>query len=215
MKIFSLHILFNIFLIANSFGQSITEIFKVLPLEYTPELTLTGKDSLIIFGEYFFPDADSIETMKCDLVIDAKEDIQINYSFTTGQSGFIVVELKKFVKQNGEVIVVVSRYSGTRRVYEQDFLKAFNLINNKLYESKMIQLPSHVELKDFIKPNTPDSLIEKIKNNISMGYNLNSENGEGVEYTAYLQDDSFDEWLSTTSIIFTWNGNSFRKNNNR
>lgn len=195
-----------------SFGQAIQEIFKSLPLEYTPELTSEAKDSLIQNGTYTFPGGDSREIMKADYLAE-KDYIKLWYYFTTGQSGFIVIELRKFQKTDDSPVVVYSKFGGARRAFDQHSLLTFDYTKGSLILNENLGLPETIATREFLKDNIPNSLkTEKITLNTS--YNLAPEELNSVEYQIDLQTDQYDEWIITDSFLFTWNGKRFEKRKN-
>lgn len=192
-----------------SFGQTIQEIFKSLPLNYTSELTTGAKDSLIEQGTYTIPDGDSDETMKVDYSAE-KNYIRLYYYYTTGQRGFIVIELRRFQKTDGSCVVVYSKFGGAERAYDQDSLLTFDYENGTLKQNENLGLPENLETRAFLKDNLPDSLKgEKIT--LSTSYNLKPKETNCIEYEVDPQSDRFNEWIKTERILFTWNGKRFEK----
>lgn len=205
----TLTILLILCLTVVSYGQTIQEIFKTLPLDYTPELSTEAKDSLIQNGIHTIPGGDSIETMKADYSAEM-DFIRLEYYFTTGQSGFIVIELRKFQKIDGSTVVVYSKYGGARRAFDQHSLLTFNYAVKSLKLSENIGLPKTIETSDFLKDNLPDSLnSEKIT--LSTSYNLNPEEVNSIQYEINPQTDQFDKWIKTERFLYKWNGERFEK----
>lgn len=208
MRRLTLVILLILSLKGLSFGQTIYEIFKSLPLEYTPELTTEAKDSLMEIGTYTIPGGDSLETMKADYSTE-NGYIRLEYYFTTGQSGFIVIELRKFQKTDGSAIVVYSKFGGAMRAFDQHSLLTFEYKDETLKQNKNLGLPETIETKEFLKDNLPD-ILNKEKITLSTSYDLNSENN-CIEYEINPQTNQFDEWIKTDSYSFIWNGERFEK----
>ncbi|GET31522.1 hypothetical protein PbJCM13498_03850 [Prolixibacter bellariivorans] len=192
-----------------SFGQTIQEIFKALPLSYTGELTTEAKDSLIEQGTYTIPGGDSDETMKVDYSAE-KDYIRLDYYYTTGQSGFIVIELRRFQKADGSFVVVYSKYGGAERAYDQDSLLTFDYENGTLKQNENLGLPENLKTRAFLKDNLPDSLKEE-NITLSTSYNLKPKETNGVEYEVDPQSDQFTKWIKTERILFVWNGKRFEK----
>ena len=207
MRRITLVILLTFSLIELSWGQTIQEIFKSLPLEYTVDLTNEAKDSLIKNGTYTIPGGDSIETMKVDLSAQ-KDYIRLEYYFTSGQDGFIVIELRKFQKSDGSIIVVYSKFGGARNAFDQHSLLTFDYNNGTFKLDEHLGLPETIETKAFLKDNLPDSL-KMIT--LSTSYNLYPDEANCVEYELNPQTDQFDEWIKTNKIAFMWNGERFKK----
>jgi len=167
-------LLLTVCLSYGALGQTIQEIFKALPLSYTLELSNETKNLLMEEGNCTMPNGDSLETMSVDYLTE-KDYIKLQYYFTTGQSGFIVIELKKFQKIDGAPIVVYSKFGGTPSAYEQHSLVTFDYKNGTLLANKNLGLPETLETAAFLKDNLPDSLKEE-KISISTNYNLNPKN---------------------------------------
>lgn len=211
MKVQTLVILFSLSLASSALGQTIQEIFKTLPLEYAPSLTIEAKDSLIEKGTYTFPDGDSIETMKASYL--AQEDyLRLTFYFTTGQNGFSVIELRKFQRLNDSLVVVYSKYGGGRWAYDQHSLFTFDYHNGTLLKNTTLGLPETIETKGFLKENIPDSLkADELTLNTS--YDLNPEDCKCVRYQVNPTLERYDPWIETKTISFIWNGERFIKNN--
>lgn len=202
-------LLLTVCLSHGALGQTIQEIFKALPLSYTIELSSEAKNLLIEEGNYTLPIGDSLETMRVDYLA-AKDYIKLQYYFTTGQSGFFVIELKKFQKIDGAPIVVYSKFGGTPSAFEQHSLVTFDYKNGTLQSNKTLGLPDAIETAVFLKENLPDSLKEE-KISISTSYNLNPEKSNQVEYEISPQSDQFVPWIQTKKLTFEWNGHRFQK----
>ena len=196
---------------AISHGQTIQEIFKALPLEYTPELTKIEKDSLIMFGTYILPGGDSLEMSKYDYNSDTENYIHLESSYINGPSGFFVIELRKFTKQDGKVIVVYAKYGGGPRMFDQHELIVFDYSSNKFTLNKTIKLPSTIEAKEFLKNPLPKNFNKHYSNSLSSSYDLNPSDIEGVEYMAYPQVASDEVFMETQGFIYKWNGDTFLK----
>ncbi len=192
-----------------SFAQSILEIFKSLPLEYTLELSNEAKASLMERGNYTFPGGDSIETMEAEFLAQ-KDFLRIAYYFTTGQSGFIVIELRKFQKIDGSLIVVYSKFGGTRRAFEQHSLLTFDYNNGTFKLNKNLGLPENIESEEFLKDNLPDS-FKGDRTMLSYSFNLEPEETNGIAYEINSQTNQFDELIKTNRFLFIWNGTRFEK----
>jgi hypothetical protein len=209
MKKSTFILLLTICLSHGALGQTIQEIFKVLPLSYTLELSSETKNLLMEEGNYTMPNGDSLETMSVDYLA-AKDYIKLQYYFTTGQSGFIVIELRKFQKIDGSPIVVYSKFGGTPSAFEQHSLVTFDFKNGTLLANKNLGLPETFETGVFLKDNLPDGLKEE-KISISTFYNLNPGKSNQIDYEISPQNDQFDPWIETKKLTFEWNGRRFQK----
>jgi len=192
-----------------SFGQTIQEIFKSLPLDYTFDLSNDAKDSLIKNGIYTVPGGDSIETIEVEYR--AKKDfISLTYYFTTGQSGFSVVEIRKFQKTDDTPIVVYSKYGGAMRAFDQHSLLTFDYKNGILTRNRNLGLPETIETKEFLKDSLPDDLNND-NFTLSTSYDLMPEEPNCVEYQINPQSNLYDEWIKTFKYSFLWNGEKFKR----
>jgi hypothetical protein len=195
-----------------SFGQRIEEVFKAFPLDYLPELTVEAKDSLIQNGTYAIPGGDEIESLKCDYTSE-KDFIQLIYSYPTGQSGFFIIELRKFQKIDGSLAVVYAKFGGTRSAYDQHTLLTFDYQNKLLTLNENLGLPETIEPYQFLKDNLPDSVkTESI--NLNTSYNLVSDEANSIEYLISPETSQSEEWIKTDRFLFTWNGERFEKSKN-
>ncbi len=204
-----LKILFLFLSASLSYGQSMEEIFRILPSEYTPKLTASSKDSLLQFGLYTIPGGDSIETMKCLYTSDTNQ-IQLEYNFSTGQSGFIRIELGKFKNIEGETVIVFSKYGGLSRSFNQHKLLTFDYFKGRLILNKKLGLPETIPTKEFLKDDFPDSL-KSHKIVLSSSYDLNPEEFNSIAYEIYPQTQKLANWVKTYTFLFIWSGEEFIK----
>jgi hypothetical protein len=202
-------------LTASVYGQTMVAIFRELPPDCTPDLSTSERDSLLVNGEYIMPDGDSIETTKYDIdTSTAKNYLRYEFSFTTGQSGFIIFELRSFSTIDGGRIIIFSRYGGLSRAYEQQDLKVFRLKNHILLEdTKQTLLPETINTVAFMKKNIPEKIKKKIEQAVNSCYDLNPEGSRGIAFTIFAQSpiDEYEQWVRGYTMYFTWNGVSFDK----
>jgi hypothetical protein len=71
---------------------------------------------------------------------------------------------------------------------------------------------------EFLKKDTPDSVITAIRNMactsycLDTSYCLNTKSDDQIEYELFLDaEDEFTEWFIANAVEFTWNGISFSK----
>lgn len=192
-----------------SLGQSIEEIFRAFPLAYATELTLEAKDSLMQNGTYTFPGGDEVESWKCDYASE-KDFIRLIYSFPTGQSGILIIELRKFQKIDGSLAVVYAKFGGTQRVYDQHTLLTFDYQDISLRLNENLGLPETIEPYQFLKDNFPDS-VKTESRNLNTSYNLVPEEANSVEYLVNPETNQSEELIKTDRFLFTWNGVRFEK----
>lgn len=190
----------------SSFGQTAKELFKLLPEEYKIDLTDTSIDSIFNQGKYILPDGDSIETVQCNYSSEGKDHLNLYFSFPTGQSGFYNVELRTFKRKNGGLLVLYAKYGGSRAIFDQHTLKAFDISNGILVKNNDVDLPEFIATKEFLKPDAPDKVK---RTRMSTGYNLYSDTPKSIEYFVFSQAISWDKWLAVEDIVFTWDGNRF------
>jgi hypothetical protein len=209
MKKQLLTLLFFFTMTCLSLGQSIEEIFRAFPLAYATELTLESKDSLIQNGTYTYPGGDEVESWKCDYASE-KDFIRLIYSFPSGQSGVIIIELRKFQKIDGSLAVVYAKFGGTRSAYYQHTLLTFDYQDRSLTLNENLGLPKTIEAFQFLKDNLPDS-VKTESRNLNTSYNLVSAEANSVEYLVNPETDKSEEWIKTNRFLFTWNGVRFEK----
>ena len=171
-------------------------------------MTNEAKDSLLENGTYIFPKAeDYMETMKADYW--AKNNyIRLQYYFPDGPSGFFIIELKKFQKNDGTPIVVYSKFGGSPKAFGQHILLTFSYENNSLEPIENLGLPKTIETKEFLKEKILDSLDgKKLKMNTS--YSLKTNDSDRLEYNIYPEIDPYYEWVKTEKFSYIWNGERF------
>ena len=195
------------------FGQTIQEIFKSFPSTYMPEMTNEAKDSLLENGTYIFPKAeDYMETMKADYWTE-NNYIRLQYFFPDGLSGFFIIELKKFLKNDGTPIVVYSKFGGSPKAFDQHILLTFSYENNSLEPIENLGLPKTIETKEFLKEKILDSLDgKKLKMNTS--YSLKTNDSDLLEYNIYPEIAPYYEWVKTEKFSYIWNGERFEPKEN-
>ena len=195
------------------FGQTIQEIFKSFPSTYIPEMTNEAKDSLLENGTYIFPKAeDYMETMKADYRTE-NNYIKLQYFFPDGPSGFFIIELKKFQKNDGTPIVVYSKFGGSPKAFDQHILLTFSYENNTLEPIENLGLPKSIKTKEFLKEKILDSLDGK-KLNMNTSYSLKTNDNNCVEYNIYPEVNAYHEWVKTEKFSFKWNGERFEPKEN-
>jgi hypothetical protein len=207
-----LKLLFVIFIPVTSYCQTIKSIFRQLPIECTPDLNNKEKEILLQKHSYTIPGGDSIETVNYTIDDMSKDYMQYEYSFTTGQNGFNIYELKVFKSLNGSDIIIFSTYGGTRASFFQNDLKIFYLKNGHLVEDKKQRLlPQSISIDHFLKKKTPDSIKKIIEQAMSTSYFLTSERKKSIEFTIYPEYPlkEYEKWILGYSFIFTWTGNKF------
>jgi hypothetical protein len=190
------------------------EIFRLLPAECTPELDSKQRDTLLKNGEYILPGGNSLETVK--YIIDVTPSpfyLRYEYSFTTGQRGFLAFELKKFIKKDGSIIIVFSRYGGVPVDAHQQELIVFNYKDKKLMPNKENLLSKEIPIKNYLKSKTPDSIAIKIENIMNTSYSLDSENLNSISFNLFpvIPLEELEKYILGDSISFTWDGKKFIK----
>lgn len=194
-------------------GQSMESIFKLLPLECM-ELNGHQRDSLLRYREYVIPGGDSIETMKYDLSVDEiNKYLRYELSFTTGQNGFTVWEVRKFKRKDGSSLILFSSYGGLLRSFDQHEIYAFGYQAKKLVRLKKQYLPKKININTFLEPNTPDSIKEKADNYCNCTYDLGPKAKDQITYSLYFQviDEEVESYLRGDEISFIWTGEFFKQ----
>ena len=178
-------------------------------------MTDRQRDSLLQKLEFVIPGGDSTETVK--YIIDtskATNYLRYEYSFTTGQKGFISFELKKYTKVDGQSFLIFSRYGGLSRAYTQQDLKVFAIKNNKLVEETTQKLlPKNIPLSRFLKKETPDVVKKRIDSAVNFRYDLMTEKQNEIEFTMFPESpiDKDKKWIIGYSYLFTWTGKVFQQ----
>jgi len=209
-------LLINLFFFSglNLFSQSMAEIFRLLPSDCTPELDSKQRDTLLKNGEYILPGGDSMETVKYTISTSGSPSyLQYEYSFTTGQRGFLAFELKKFTRKDGSILFVFSRYGGVPVDAHQQELIVFDYKNKRLIPNKENLLLKEVPIKHYLKNNPPDSIVSKIKNVMNSSYSLNSENPNSISFNLFpvVPFEELQKYILGHTISFTWDGKKFVK----
>jgi hypothetical protein len=194
-------------------AQDIRYFFKILPRSYTPEFSSKTKDS-ILQGKGYYPadnDSESIVVYKLERFDSVKNFLRIEMSFETGQRGFSIYELRSFKAKDGSPIVVFSNFSGAPHGADQNDLSVFLYTKaNKLIRTSSHGLIPKISLKDFVKPNTPDSIIKEYNGYFIMNYELGNR---GDNISIYMHCDiyleEFHKWQLGDTIEFIWNGERF------
>jgi len=204
------------FVISNTtFGQSLTYFFNKLPADCTPDLTVSQRDTLLQKLEFIVPGDDSMQIVKYDIDTSKAEFyLRYEYSFTTGQRGFISFELRKFTKDNGQSFVVFSRYGGTPHAFAQHDLKIFTINNNNLIEeSSQNLLPKNMPLNMFIKSETPDQSKKRIAVAVDCRYDMTPDKQNEIEFEIYPQTplEQDEKWVIGYSYTYTWTGKAFER----
>ena len=194
--------------------QSMTDLFRLLPSAYTPELNSKEKEILIERGEYIIPGGDSNETVRYSMdTTEGKNYLRCEYSFTTGQRAFSIIEIKKLRKTNGEFILVFSQYAGVPVEFDEREFKIYDIKNGKLTESRGNMIPKNIGLKELLKNGISDSLLAAIEKSSCPSFDLMSERENEIEFRIYFPDseDEYKSYMIGNAILLSWNGMSFTK----
>lgn len=207
-------LIFNFLFSFVGFSQNeiVVRAFKLLPNSYTPELTTTGKDSLIKLETYLLPGGDSLEQVQYYLTKDTNS-LSIHYEFTTGQRAFRIMQIKMIQSKNNDTTILFSSFFGDHTLFNQGEFALFNLKNNNLKVlSKTNPAKSFIQNPtQFFKPNTPDS-IKALTNELSIRFDI-IEYKDKISlnfssYSSYISD-----WLIKKDIFFYFNGTDFELEN--
>ena len=195
-------------------AQTIGSIFISLPKDCIPDLNISQKKFLLKNKEYILPGGDSLETIKYTIAVDEKNQyLSCKMNFTTGQNGFSIIQIRKFIKKDGGSLIVFSRYGGLLHSYFQDEIRCFNSRNNKLTEIKNKPLPDSIGINRFFKSNTPDSLRVKLGSYISTSNDLRPELENAIAFKIFSQvnDGEAEKYIIGNSMHFIWTGLKFRE----
>jgi len=192
-----------------TFCQQMLDILRRLPAEPVP---LPMIDSLNKNGVYYPPDNTEDEATIYSLV-DANDSIlRIEMTFESGQKGFYRSELRRFKIQADEYLVIYSTVSGLPIAFEGT-ITSYTLKKGIALKDENSPLPLDLGIIDFVKPNTPDSIITKYRQFsnhcfelIHYGNNICYVLHENFEY--YGIDKS---WLLGNRIEFLFDKGRFKK----
>ena len=212
-SLISCYLLFSsVFLTA----QDIKYFFKLLPAAYTEELSAKTRDS-ILDGKSYYPasnDSDEIVVYQLAVIDLEKNWLRIEMSFESGQRAFRTFELRSFKTKTAKSIIVFSDFSGVPHISWQNNLTVFSYstVNKKMVKVSSPGLISKPGFKDFLKANTPDSIIKKFEGYFSINYEL-GYNSNNIILSLYgnIYLEEFHKWLAGDSIEFVWNGERFIK----
>ncbi|MFD0998239.1 hypothetical protein ACFQ21_02935 [Ohtaekwangia kribbensis] len=188
------------------------DILKLIPQDLLEGIDV---DSLIKNKSYYPPDNTEEEIIKYTIAVenDAIGVLRIEMSFETGQRAFIIHELKRIEITDKEFLVVYSRVSGAPIVFAQSELQTYLFKNGILTKTKDPLLPLTIGLADFLKRNTPDSLIQKYSQYSNHCYELIYE-GRNICYVLYENFDlgNLDKsWLLGNKIEFVFRKRKFKR----
>ncbi len=196
-------------------AQNIKYFFKKLPASYTKEFSAKTKDSLLE-GKNYYPasnDGEEVIVYKLEALDIKKNWLRIEMNYESGQRAFETIELRSFKTKTGNSIVVFSDFSGVPHESWQNNLSVFTYTKAK----KLTKIPSpglitKISITDFLKSNTPDSIIKKYEGYFSINYELGYE-GNNIALNLYgeLFIEVFNNWLVGDVIEFVWNGVRFIK----
>jgi hypothetical protein len=195
-------------------GQSTVTFFRLLPPDCTPDLNAKEKNALLRKGTYTIPGGDSIETIQYTIdTTESKNYLRYEYGFTTGQRGFVVFELRKLLRKNGEPLLIFSRYGGAPAAYDQHELRLFSYKSGKLAEINNNLLPKEIDIQDFLETGTPDSIKNKIESYVNITYDLypNVKNAVSMRLFQQVFLNDYENYLVGTELLFTWDGNTFSR----
>lgn len=215
MNIKILALCFLLFLSAFLSAQDIKYFFKKLPAAYTKEFSAKTKDSLL-GGKSYYPasnDSEEVIVYKLEQLDLERNWLRIEMGYESGQRAFKTIELRSFKTKTGNSIIVFSDYSGVSHQSWQNNISVFSYTRAK----KMRKIPppgliTKFSIKEFLKINSPDSIIKKYEGYFSVNYELGYR-GSNITLNLYgaLYENDFDSWLAGDVIEFIWNGDRFIK----
>lgn len=198
----------------SSKGQSISDIFLLLPDNIVDNLTVKER-AKIVANKSFYP-TNNTEEEKVVYTLEenntTKNFLRVEMAFESGQAGYEIFELRSFKMKSGGKVVIYSNIGGAHDDFTQNKLIFFECENGKLRVSKTNYLPKEIGLKDFIKPTTPNLLKKKYKEYSCDAYNLGYEQ-KNITYDLNdnnLYNNGFSsKYIIGNSIEFIWNGYRF------
>jgi hypothetical protein len=188
------------------------DILKLVPREHFGEIII---DSLIRNNKFYPANNSEDEIIKHTLtdVNDTTGTLRIEMSFETGQRGFVIRELRRIKVKDNEFIVVYSVVNGAPIAFGQNELATYRLKRGQLTKTAESLLPSNIGLADFVKPNTPDSVIKKYSGYSNHSYDL-IYSGDNICYVLYENFDSYGidkSWLLGNKIEFIFEKGKFKR----
>ncbi len=190
-------------------------------------------DSLMSIFKLFWPKIDSIENelinkQNAEVIISSYEgepDETCNYYLDTVNitlrseynSGGVSISELRILFSDQTVVVIRSSFSGTSSFTNQNDLLIYNYnFNEKTFSLDTINIKLfNVELKDYFKENTPDSIISEFEGHSSYFFHI-IYNETGIAENQ-LFDNSFEKnimnnnWLKGNKITFYYKDNKFIK----
>jgi hypothetical protein len=192
-----------------SFAQDKRTIFKLLPVDCTPDLSKAERDSLLINRTYTLPGGDSTDTVQYSLDTTGDADFfSYGQYYTTGQRGFLHFEVLSLPRSDGGKVILFSRVGGAPFTFSQQELRVFNFSKGRLKESKEKLLPVTVDPKHFLSAGTPDSIMKHIDNYISSSYDFAAGIKNTIAYQLLI-DDAIKRYVEREVVYFKWNGKKF------
>ena len=198
-------------------AQDIRYFFKIISDSYYfDDLDSNARNSLLQGKDFYPVNNDSEQTVVYQLAaLDTKRNfLRIEASFKTGQAGYWTIEVRSFKTKTGNSIVVLSAVGGAHRMFTQNEFIVYSYSKSRgMVKTNTHGLIPNVSIKNFIKPNTPDSMVKKYDSYSSIGYELGYKGGN---ITLHLTED-FDlgnldrKWLLGDAIEFVWTGDHFAR----
>ncbi|MBI3221302.1 MAG: hypothetical protein HYZ44_17460 [Bacteroidetes bacterium] len=193
-------------------GQTMIDILKWMPTYHLEGIIV---DTLIKNRIYYPPDNSKEEAVKYSLyeVNDTTGTLRIEMNFETGQRAFVVREWKRIVISKKKQLVIYSTVAGLPVSYGQSVLQTYLLKKGRLRATRKPLLPKDIGLKDFFRPNTPSTVIDKYNQYANHCYELIYE-GKNICYVLFENFDlgSMDRsWLLGNKIEFVFENGRFTK----
>jgi hypothetical protein len=192
---------------ANNDTPFVLDLFKVKNQTVSSETI----DSLVSNGVIIstYEESGEVYEDKTYLIIDTIKNALRIESTEAGNSSFIIDEYKVINVKN-DIKLIHSKLVGTRAFTTQSELTvydynsrqktlALDTINTKLFE---------VEISDYFKSNTPDSILNIAEEEASYFLNL-LYNDTGIGEYLYVEDvwrEKQSEWMKGNTIRFNWVG---------
>jgi len=207
-------LILGLILSIDTYSQSkpIDKVLLLLPDGLISNLTIMDRQT-ILEKKKFYPSDNTEESITVFELRDNdkyNDRLSLRSSFETGQTLNGITELRIFFKTNGDTIVILSSYGGTNGLVEQLNLYTFSLKNETLINQENL-LPENIPIKDFFKPNTPDSIFEKY-GGYNYCYDLIYAADNTVEFSIDFRWNQYkDSWLLGYTFIFKWINDKFEK----
>lgn len=195
----------------NLAGQSILDLFKLVPIEFTAEISAVDKDSLIKNGSsgYYVGDTSfgyygSIDTA----------DRALSLELSSRGPGILSYSFKAFVSKEDTLLIIGVLEGASRGISDILALQAWQYYNGTLTPLNECGLAQKIPPSEFFTTELPEWLkLEEIE--INPEYHFLTKDANTVIYSIDPRDDRLNPYLITKRFSFTWDGSGFQRQVNK